>query len=408
MNNKPEPLTPADCDLRDFAYMPLDVVRLRDSETAALLTPGEFRAAILLWCAAWHQVPAASLPNDDRLLAMLAGFGRYRRGWSKVKEGALRGFIECKDGRLYHPVVAEKALQARQKLHKQKRRTAAATAARVSRAWKNNNKNNEDGPRNDNVTSNVTVATKSTKGIEGNRREGNKGGGGGVRARDLGPAAERALIAGPLFHRFANAYPGPVSDTGATRQTFLALYDAGHADAVIAAAESYGKSMVGAGYAEPVDEWLARRAWEGATPTKSQAPLISPEAHDLANEVAKIAGFADPLDWPPGWCGAPQRAQTWLAEGWRPEVILTACRASMAAKRDGPPHSIKYFERAIARAVADQSAPLPQVVINHKPEVIHVEAGGARPASSYGASRDRAREAVAKLQAYARSGEGGE
>jgi hypothetical protein len=29
------PLTPSDCDLTDFAFMPLDVARLRDSELAS-------------------------------------------------------------------------------------------------------------------------------------------------------------------------------------------------------------------------------------------------------------------------------------------------------------------------------------------------------------------------------------
>ena len=107
-----EPLTPPDCDLRDFSFMPLDVVRLRDSETAVVLNAEEFRAAVILWCAAWHQVPAASVPDDDRLLANLAGFGRDVTGWQSVKDGALRSFIKCDDGRLYHPVIAEKAVEA--------------------------------------------------------------------------------------------------------------------------------------------------------------------------------------------------------------------------------------------------------------------------------------------------------
>jgi hypothetical protein len=115
VDKHPEPLTPADCDLRDFPYMPLDVVRLRDSETAVILNGDEFRAAVILWCAAWHQVPAASLPKDDRLLASLAGYGRDLDGWLKVKEGALRGHVECSDGRLYHPVVAQKASEAWEK-----------------------------------------------------------------------------------------------------------------------------------------------------------------------------------------------------------------------------------------------------------------------------------------------------
>jgi hypothetical protein len=128
-----EPLTNPDCDLRDFAYMPLDVVRLRDSESVVLASGDEFRAAVLLWCAAWHQVPAASLPNDDRLLANLAGFGRDMKGWKAVRDGALRGFIECSDGRLYHPVIAEKANEAVTKRRSQRQRTSNATKARLAR-----------------------------------------------------------------------------------------------------------------------------------------------------------------------------------------------------------------------------------------------------------------------------------
>lgn len=106
------PLVPADCDLRDFAFMPLDVLRLRDSELALKATGEAFRCAVLLWCAAWHQVPAGSLPDDDDTLAAFAGYGRAPREWKKHRSGALRGWIKCDDGRLYHPVVAEKANEA--------------------------------------------------------------------------------------------------------------------------------------------------------------------------------------------------------------------------------------------------------------------------------------------------------
>lgn len=107
-----QPLTPPDCDLQDFLFMPLDVRRLRDSSAATAENPEEFRAAVLLWCAAWHQVPAGSLTDDDKDLASLAGFGRFVSEWLKVKAGALRGFVACADGRLYHKVVSEKALEA--------------------------------------------------------------------------------------------------------------------------------------------------------------------------------------------------------------------------------------------------------------------------------------------------------
>ncbi|MGN8190300.1 DUF1376 domain-containing protein [Burkholderia sp. 22088] len=109
MNDLPNPLTPADCDLRDFPFMPLDVQRLCDSDLAALESPEACWAALLLWSKSWHQVPAASLPDDDRVLAKFTGYQRAPAAWQAIRDGALRGWIKCSDGRLYHPVVAEKA-----------------------------------------------------------------------------------------------------------------------------------------------------------------------------------------------------------------------------------------------------------------------------------------------------------
>lgn len=120
-----EPLVPAHIDLRDFAFMPLDVARLRDSAIVDEVSGDEFRAAILLWCAAWHQVPAGSLPNDPKQLSKFAGYGRVVDEWAKVSEGALYGWVECSDGRLYHPVIAEKAIEAWEKKSEYTERSAA-------------------------------------------------------------------------------------------------------------------------------------------------------------------------------------------------------------------------------------------------------------------------------------------
>jgi hypothetical protein len=112
---RPDPLVPAEVDLRDFAFMPLDVGRLRDSDLASEETPEACWAAVLLWCAAWHQVPAGSIPDSDDWQAKHAGYksqGRIAPGWRKVRTGALRGWVACSDGRLYHPVIAEKAIDA--------------------------------------------------------------------------------------------------------------------------------------------------------------------------------------------------------------------------------------------------------------------------------------------------------
>ena len=106
----PDPLTPAGCDLRGLPYMPLDVVRLIDSDLTAISTGEQFKAAVLLYCKAWNQVPAASLPSDDRILAHLVGL--TAPAWRRVRDVALRGWVLCSDGRLYHPVIAEKAVYA--------------------------------------------------------------------------------------------------------------------------------------------------------------------------------------------------------------------------------------------------------------------------------------------------------
>lgn len=106
------PIQPVDVDVRSLDQMPLDVKLLGASDLLMSASDAEFRAAVLLWCRSWHQVPAASLPNDEGKLAWMAGFGRDMRAWKRVREGALRGFREASDGRLYHPVVAAFALRA--------------------------------------------------------------------------------------------------------------------------------------------------------------------------------------------------------------------------------------------------------------------------------------------------------
>jgi hypothetical protein len=190
-----EPLTPGGLDLRDFQYMPLDVVRLVDSDLAAISTGDEFKAAVILWCKSWHQIPAASLPDDDRMLAHLAGFGRDVKSWLKVKDMALRGFEKCSDGRLYHRHVAAKAVEAGDAKQRQRERTNNATLARKQRSGQ------RDGPRYDERDEQRNVERDEQrnddrnvhqgrgKGIE--RGKGIKEGKEGVDARARDPHAEK-------------------------------------------------------------------------------------------------------------------------------------------------------------------------------------------------------------------------
>ena len=129
----PDPLTPSSCDLRGLEDMPINVQWMRDLPVAANATGGEFRAAILLMFASWHQCPSGSLPNDDRQLGFLAGFGRGVKGFLKVKERALNGWVLCSDNRWYHPVIAEAALRAwSKKRDSDARKGRRAKSARVA------------------------------------------------------------------------------------------------------------------------------------------------------------------------------------------------------------------------------------------------------------------------------------
>jgi hypothetical protein len=93
----PEPLTPADCDLRGYEFMPLFGTRLFGSELYALALdkPRAGWAALKLWWEAWQQCPAGSLPSDDKTLCRLADLGTDLRSW-----------------RYYHPILAQEATSA--------------------------------------------------------------------------------------------------------------------------------------------------------------------------------------------------------------------------------------------------------------------------------------------------------
>ncbi|UPT53132.1 hypothetical protein [Synechococcus phage Ssp-JY42] len=124
------PLTPADCDLQDFPRMMIDIPRLFASEFDATATDAEWRCGVTLWLRSFHQVPAASLPDDDVQLARLCGLGRDVKSWRKLRAGALRGWVSASDGRLYHPFVAEIALEAWLEKLAQRLSSGAGNAAR--------------------------------------------------------------------------------------------------------------------------------------------------------------------------------------------------------------------------------------------------------------------------------------
>lgn len=120
----PDPLVPPEVDLRGMEWMPYYGDRLGRSSFNSVCSDSAWRAGHNLWWAAWNNVPASSLPNDEAQLARYADLGRDIKGFRKVKEDALHGFVLCSDGRLYHPFIAELALQAWDKRLKERERKA--------------------------------------------------------------------------------------------------------------------------------------------------------------------------------------------------------------------------------------------------------------------------------------------
>jgi hypothetical protein len=115
--------------------MPIDINRLFGSEFHARSDDGAWRAGVTLWLKSYHQVPAASLPTDEVALTRLAELGRDVKTWRKIAVEALRGWIKCADGRLYHPVVAEKALEAWLEKLTQRKSSSAGNAKRYERTF---------------------------------------------------------------------------------------------------------------------------------------------------------------------------------------------------------------------------------------------------------------------------------
>jgi hypothetical protein len=136
-------------------FYPVDLVRLFDSDLYALSTGEEFKAAFTLWGRAFLQAPAGSLPKQDKILAHLSNTGNR---WRNVKSMALRGWIECADGRLYHPVVAEKVKEAWAARQAQRSRTEAARAARARL------RQTTETCTTENVTTSVTETVTGSKG----------------------------------------------------------------------------------------------------------------------------------------------------------------------------------------------------------------------------------------------------
>ena len=93
------------------------------------------------------------------------------------------------------------------------------------------------------------------------------------------------------------------------------------------------------------------RIWRSTT----KLPPPSSAAHDLAVRIGKLCGLPTQTHkWSEHWRRqAPHIVQHWLTDyGWHPNEIISVITHEMKRKTDGPPESIRYFEKPIARLYA--------------------------------------------------------
>jgi uncharacterized protein YdaU (DUF1376 family) len=152
------PMVARDVDLRAFEFMPVHITRLLRSTAWSLCRdkPELTFYMLNLWLAAWHEVPAASLPDDDRTLMALAQCPPRR--WKFVRGLVLRGWVKCSDARRYHRVIAELAVEAWEKRSAHQSRTQAARNAKLLKHQAANASVTEDSnrPSTDSATGPVT------------------------------------------------------------------------------------------------------------------------------------------------------------------------------------------------------------------------------------------------------------
>lgn len=266
--------------------MPVDVVRLRDSDLAAEGDPASNWYAFILWCAAWHQRPAGSLPKADDKLAYLVRLDK--RGWKKHRAGALRGWIECLDGRLYHPVVTEKVIDALAVSRAGKRGAAARWSPKTEQVIENT----QDAECGGNADCEQAAMPRSDlNGIEQKEDPPIPPGGGSEGESD--------------FDRFWKAYPhrGRHADPmKPAREAFEHAVDSGASvEDILLGARRYS-GVVQATRTEPkhvptAANWLGDEAWQQYVemPEDPSAPSTDPTR---SLWLARLKGYRPEAFWP--------------------------------------------------------------------------------------------------------------
>lgn len=168
------PLLPPEVNVSSLPYMPLYIARLTGSKAWLVCKrkPELTRPLLCLWMRAWQERPAGSIENDDDVMAHACEleFDKFQ----DLRDDLLRGWKLCSDGRYYNQALCEFALIAWETVLKNKKRTAAATRARMLR----------DGERDVDVTSQNTPRNDHQGGKEGRKDKEKRGATGAANSHD--------------------------------------------------------------------------------------------------------------------------------------------------------------------------------------------------------------------------------
>ncbi|MDF2493277.1 DUF1376 domain-containing protein [Sphingomonas sp.] len=297
----PAPLTTPDCNVQSFPYMPLHVAKLRDSDMAAEEEPEACWYNVLLCSAAWHQIPAASLPNNDAVLMRLIGLGRDLKTWKKHRRGALRGFVLCSDDRYYHPFVADLALTA----------------------W---------ASRNASETERSAAAERQARWREEQQRMS-------ARLRELGikpPAKASKAVLSELLREHDPDWSGAISkqDRDAVRN----VANVTRVTQTVTAVMPNNRDRTKHNGTEQIDDADADDARAGAHARRALA--------NLAAEICQTAGIRNQSRHEQGKNEAI--VARWLSQGHRLDDILAAISEALHYARTTP-QSLNFFENPIAQ-----------------------------------------------------------
>lgn len=287
----PLPPVPSDADVRHFDRMHLDVKKLLNSDLIDLSTGEEFKAAVRLWCESWHQVPAGSLPNVDRQIQRLAGFGTNTRGWNRVREMAMRGYYLCADNRWYHPTMVAMVSSAR--------RSSIRNRSAANKRWTRDRGGIK--PLDIKGTSDATAmqvqCTRNASAMQGSKGE-NKGGG-KEKTKRVKSKTENTTITNQ-FQEFYQIYPRHVGKAAALKAYGTALKHANHSR-IITGVKRYAEERQGEDqqFTKHPGTWLNQRCWEDylvseATPEPKQLNLEPGGAENQSEDITRPKGWPQP------------------------------------------------------------------------------------------------------------------